>query len=119
MSLKNRLKVDFQKLSDYEKKLRLFAKEVDLKSQEARKLGKKEFDKFTKQVLKKREELEDKVQSVVEAERKKINARINDFLNRLLSASQAPKKPAKRKSKKSAAKRPLKKAASPATDKAS
>ena len=102
MSLKNRLKIDLEKLSAYEKKLRAFAKEVDTKSREARKLGKKEFEKVTSQVQKKRAELEKTIQYVVENERKKINARINDFLNRILSASTPTKKPKKRARRKSA-----------------
>jgi len=104
MSLKNRLKIDLEKLSTYEKKLRAFAKEVDAKSREARKLGKKEFEKVTSQVQKKRAELEKTIQHVVENERKKINSRINEFLNKILSASAPAKKPKKRARKKPASK---------------
>lgn len=132
MSFKARLKADLKKISglthklpkeaqavieevttqlaDYEKKVRQFAKAVDLKGRKAKERGRKQVDNVVKQIHHTRSQIEDKVMTLVAKEGKKLNTRVNKLLNRLLSAAQAEqkaKKPRKRKS--TARKAPTKK----------
>lgn len=92
MGLRTRLKIDldqvFKQISTYEKRLR-----------QAQATSKKQVEAITHQIQKKRLEVEKQVQALVEKEGKKLNARVNTFLNSLLSAANEKKKP-KRKPRK-------------------
>ena len=70
-------------------------------------LGKlvKEVEQATKHLKESRSEIEKKVQALLEKEGKKLNARVNEFLTKLLSAKQKPTK----KKKRSSSARPKKK----------
>lgn len=85
-------------------------------------LGKlvKEVEQATQHLKESRSEIEKKVQALLEKEGKKLNARVNEFLTKLLSTKQKPTKKKKRSTK--PRKKPAsKKKASPApkTDSAS
>lgn len=84
-------------------------------------LGKlvKEVEQATQHLKDSRSEIEKKVQALLEKEGKKLNARVNEFLTRLLSAKQKPTKKKKRSTKPKKKPASKKKATAPKTDSAS
>ncbi|NBX92596.1 MAG: hypothetical protein EBQ85_05110 [Proteobacteria bacterium] len=138
MSLRNRLKADLKKISEltqklpqeatvlveevsaqlsqHEKKVRAFVKDVDLKGRKAKEKSRKQVDAVAKQIRRTRKEIEGRVKHLVELESEKLNKRVNQFLNKLLSAAQAEKKTKKPRKRKATRK---KSSAAQSTEKAS
>lgn len=67
----------------YEGKVKKLMHEFDIKSQPARVRGRKQIDKFTKQLRKTRTEIEKKVSSLVNREVQDLNGRITDLVRYL------------------------------------
>ena len=78
-----------KKLNAYEKKARGMAKEFDLLSREARGQSKARLDEFLLHLKKTRTEVESKVRALFDEESRRLNARVNDFLESIRSVAQA------------------------------
>ena len=81
MGIRSRLQADLKKLSDFEKKLRTLTKDLDVN-----------VESVTKHIRKTRAQVEKKVQTLLEAEAKKLNKRVNVFLNKVLSKAKTKTK---------------------------
>jgi len=96
MSLRSNLKVDFDKwakhpavhqltqhLGTYEKRLSTLVKDFDLKGRSARERSRKKLDKLVVQLRQTRGKVEKRINTLVNAESKKLNKRVNELVSYL------------------------------------
>jgi hypothetical protein len=109
-----KLKLDLKKLANselalslarhldgYEKRVKEFVKEFDVKSRDARTKGQKQLDKFAGQLKRTRTDLEKRVATLFHEESRQLNQRVNELVNYLKRVTKSEKlKPESSSSKK-------------------
>ncbi len=86
-----------EQLHGYEAQLKEIVTDLDAKSREARNKSQAKLDNVLGQVKKTRTSVEKRVAKLVEVERKKLNANLNDFMSFLKSVSKKEKAAARKK----------------------
>ncbi|MBI1860863.1 MAG: hypothetical protein HYR96_08095 [Deltaproteobacteria bacterium] len=107
-------------LVEYEKKAKQLARELDLRSRGAREKSLKGLEQLTGQLNKTRQDLEKRATALLQKESKRLNLKLNEFLEYVQSIAKAEKPARKAKGKqkaKSSAKR-ARKASAPRRDQA-
>lgn len=86
----------FQKVTQnwdgYEKKVREAVRQLDLKSQQARKASESRLKEVSQQIQKTRGDVERRVKGLLEDEAKKLNVRLRDIYSYLVKVAQKEKK---------------------------
>jgi len=93
-----------KRVNTYEKRVRGLVDDLDLSSFDAKVEGRKQLNKFQKQLKQTRRDLEGRVGDVIQKESKRINTRYNELVSILKTLSDGattkrPRKKTKRKAK--------------------
>ena len=95
-----------RQIETYESTARKMAKDLDLRSREARKVGKQRLEEFVTHVKKSRNEIESKLKKVVDTEHSRLNKRLDNLVKQMRSVAKMDEEvSAKASSGKSASKK--------------
>jgi len=81
-----------KQINDYEKKVRIFVKDFNLRGQGAKEKGRKQLDEFVKHLKKTRTQVEKRVLTVINEEAKNVNKRCQKLLSDLKTLAAEDKK---------------------------